>query len=439
MIKTYPSKAAYEAAEKSVMESTVSFIENTNSIAIDGVNVVTEDPKVGDIVCYDENRKIKFIALDTFQAGTFPAAWETVGVVALRKGNTVTVCSKHNEYKKFMEVYPYIVSGCTLDGEEHIATLKLHGSDALDFKYAAKTDTGFLEDLLSFLATNNFSDWSAYGQDGKTILQYNGQERDWLSQSVTYATGIVLTEKISGDMPEVGKTYMRKCGTNGQGVWHSSIAKYSFKNDLESASYNPTADINSVPSSIVCYPAFCGTSQYRDDHCLWLRQRYCKDPDRPTQEDWERYVDDIAYVIPCMTAGNGPSYRDGKRFTDSIRDIEYLAPDGMWRKLYPAAVYCSGFLKGRGTLPSMETLARIAQILTYGLPGVERPEADPVNRSLYAIGGDPLSCAYSYWLSSYANGDVLNIAFGGGTGANSSSNILLKSLPVAELELPLVD
>ena len=48
--------------------------------------MVTKSPKIGDIVCYDENRKVKFIALDTFHAGTFPAAWETVGVVVLRKG-----------------------------------------------------------------------------------------------------------------------------------------------------------------------------------------------------------------------------------------------------------------------------------------------------------------------------------------------------------------
>ena len=61
----------------------VSLSENTNEVNITGVNVVTKSPKVGDIVCYDENRKVRFIALDTFHAGTFPAAWETVGVVVL--------------------------------------------------------------------------------------------------------------------------------------------------------------------------------------------------------------------------------------------------------------------------------------------------------------------------------------------------------------------
>ena len=66
MVKTYANQAAYEAAEKSKIESAVSLIESTGRAVFDGVNVITENPGVGDIVCYDENRKIKFIQLDTF-------------------------------------------------------------------------------------------------------------------------------------------------------------------------------------------------------------------------------------------------------------------------------------------------------------------------------------------------------------------------------------
>ena len=146
--------------------SHISFDENTNEVGYHGRNVVTDNPGVGDILCYDENRKYKFIVLDTYHAGTFPAAWETLGVVTLRKGNKVTVCSKHNAYKKFMEVFPYIVTGYTLDGTEHMATLKLHGSDTFEFKYTANTDNEFVEALKSFLIEHGFSDWSAYIMDG---------------------------------------------------------------------------------------------------------------------------------------------------------------------------------------------------------------------------------------------------------------------------------
>ena len=37
--------------------------------------------------------------------------------------------------------------------------------------------------------------------------------------------------------------------------------------------------------------------------------------------------------------------------------------------------------------------------LTYGLAGVSRASADPINRSLNAIGGSTISCASSAWSS----------------------------------------
>ena len=173
MIKTYANRAAYDAAKKSKIESTISLIESTNEVKSEGVNVVTDNPGVGDILCYDENRKYKFIQLDTFQAGTFPAAWETLGVVVLRKGNTVTVCDKDMSTEKAFAVFSYIVTGQVLDGAEHTAQLKLHGSEAFDFKYTASTDEEFVEALKSFLTEHNFTDWSAYLMDGNVILQYD--------------------------------------------------------------------------------------------------------------------------------------------------------------------------------------------------------------------------------------------------------------------------
>ena len=54
--------------------SHISYDENTNEVSFAGRNVVTDNPGVGDILCHDENRKYRFIQLDTFHAGTFPSA-----------------------------------------------------------------------------------------------------------------------------------------------------------------------------------------------------------------------------------------------------------------------------------------------------------------------------------------------------------------------------
>ena len=404
--------------------------------------MVTKSPKVGDIVCYDENRKVKFIALDTFHAGTFPAAWETVGVVVLRKGNKVTICSKNNESKKFMEVYPYIVSSYTLDGVEHTAQLRLHGKPSTstwyEFKYTANTDSEFVAQLKQFLTDNGETDWSAYmDAQNRVILQYdNYTSGEYLTTTLTYVSGLTLTGQVTVDCPQQ-PDFWRKCGNRGNGVWHAGRAKAYFRNDLSTPAYNPATDVNSVPKYPICWPAFAGTSQYQSDHCLWLRQQYCKDPAHPTEAEWEAYIDDITHRIPYMLAGNAPKWRDGALLSEPLKGITYRATDGTQKPLYPAVEYCSQFFDGKGYLPSMAEQIECFGNVTYGLTGVTRDKADPVNRSLYAIGGSAIGCTSARWSSG-------RYSAGGSWCANGSGSIdsnyfynSLRCAPLVLFELPL--
>lgn len=443
MIKTYPDRAAHGAAVKSEMESTVALIENVNETVIDGVNAVVDQPGVGDIVCRDENRKIKFIAMDTFHAGVFPTAWETMGVVALRRGNELMIVGKENAAQKWMDVYPYVVTGYELDGTEHTAQLRLHGkpttSTYYEFKYTASTVDEFVTALQQFLTTNGETDWSAYKDtDGRVILQYdNYTTAEYYTATITQATGLTLTGKVTLDVPEAAPSFLRECGTRGYGAWNAARAKVYFHEDLSSTAYNPSSPVSSMPSYPICWPAFAGISEHRDgDNCLWLRQQYCADPEHPTEAEWEAYIDDICLKVPAMTGGAGVRWRDGKAVTDSLRDITYLAADGTRKPLYPAARYCSQFFGGEGFLPSAPQFYELMKDATYGLSGVTRDKADPVNRSLYAIGGSALGVTFSWWLclrlsaanAHYANytGLVVNAAFYNG----------LRCAPLSLLTLP---
>ena len=401
MVKTYPNQSAYEAAEKSKIESIVSLIESTNEVKTDGVNVVTENPGVGDIVCYDENRRIRFIQLDTFQAGTFPSAWETVGVVVLRKGNKVTICSKNNESYKFMEVYPYIVSGYTLDGAEHTAQLRLHSKPSAttyyEFTYTAFTDSEFAAQLQQFLVTNGETDWSAYLMDGRVILQYDTYTTlEYYVTSLTYAAGLALQAQVEEDLPQSPALRLAYGGISF-GIWHPARVKETREKDIQTSSANPSSDVTSMPLYPVCFPAFCGTSQYQSDHCLWMRQQYCQDPSNPTLVEWESYIDSLQPILPSMTGGMRPEYRNGKQISDMVADKEYLAASGQMRKLYPGYSYCRSFMEGRGYLPSLYEHTEAFRKVTYGLFGVSRDKSDPINRSLYAIGGTPVACNTTFW------------------------------------------
>lgn len=446
MIKNYPDKAAHDAAEKSEMESTVALIENVNEIAIDGVNVVTSQPKVGDIVCHDENRQIRFIALDTYQGGVFPAAWETIGVVVLRKGNQIKAVAKENASQKWMDVYPYVVTGYELDGTEHTAQLRLHGKPTTatfyEFKYTASTVDEFVTALQQFLSTNGETDWSAYKDaQERVILQYdNYTSGEYYTSTITYATGLTLTAKVTVDCPQQ-PSFWRKCGNRGNGVWHAGRAKVYFRDDLSSTAYNPTTDVESVPTYPICWPAFAGTSQYQEDHCLWLRQQYCADPAHPTEEEWERYIDDIVHIIPYMLAGNAPKWRDGALLSEALKGITYRATDGTQKPLYPAVEYCSQFFGGKGYLPSMAEMVECFGNVTYGLTGVTRDKADPINRSLYAIGGSAVGCTSPWWSSGrgyiygswYANGSGV-IDGNGFCSSRRCAPLVLLTLPEGSID-----
>ena len=402
---------------------------------------MTDNPGVGDILCHDENRKYRFIQLDTFHAGTFPSAWETLGVVAMRKGNQVWIIAKENASKKFMDVYPYLVTGYELDGVEHTAQFRLHGkpstSTYYEFKYTTSTDEEFVGQLKQFLTANGETDWSAYIKDGAVYLQYdNYTSAEYPSSSITQAIGITLGAKVRIDYPEYQPDFRRKCGNSGQGIWHAARAKEELKTDWPNSAYNPAKDVTSVPSYPVCWPAFAGISQYREDHCLYLRQRYCKDQDNPTIAEWEMYIEDITHSIPCMIGGHATKWRDGKTATDRVKDITYTAPDGTDKPLYPAADYCSKFFDGKGYMPSVTEFCELMENVTYGLAGIERNNADPINRSLQAIGGAAVSCKSSYWMPVYTNNIAVWNAHFRGCIDSFSSYESSRCIPVLRLDLP---
>lgn len=385
MIVTHASEAAYKAAEKSEIESTVGLIESSNRVVIDGVNVVTDNPGIGDILCIDENRKYRFIQLDTYKAGVFPAAWETLGVVVMRKGNIVTVCDKEMSTEQAFAVFSYVVTGQVLDGAEHSATLKLHGSETFDFKYTANSDEEFVEALKSFLSEHDFTDWSAYIMDGKVILQYdNYTSREYADEDITWATGLTLTDSNEYAGLEKNLSGMRYCGNAGNGVWSTALAIGAFKADNASTAFNPATDIDKEPPYVVCWPAFAGTSKYQSDHCLWLRQKYCKDPDNPKIEEWEHYVDMCRPVIPYMYYMQAPESRDGRAWTDRLAAIMYKAADGTMKAKCPAAAYCRTRFDGKGYLPSLMELCEAFEGINH-FAAIE--DADPISRSLVAMGG----------------------------------------------------
>ncbi len=323
-----------------------------------------------------------------------------------------------------------------LDGAEHTAQLKLHGSETFEFKYTASTDEEFVEALQGFLTEHNFTDWSAYLMDGNVILQYdNYTSAEYVIASITIATGLTLTSQVSTDCPQQPK-FKLKCGVIGFGICNIEKAQEFFKEDISFASFNPSTDIDSIPEFPVCWPAFAGTSQYQSDHCLYLRQMYCKDPVHPAINEWEVYIEDNVLVLPGMFAGQSPKWRDGAVLSAYLKGVTYRTKDGTQKPLYPAVEYCSQFFGGKGYLPSMAEQVEYFRNVTYGLAGVTRDKADAINRSLYAIGGDAIACNRSYLTSGrYSSIHAWSVSGNGYLDGRAFFGASLCA-PLARIELP---
>ena len=107
MIKQFDTVSEYEAATKSTQQSELAHIESTNEAYLNGVNVVTPQPKVGDAVFLDENNNVKYIDGDTVQQAYLPASWTHVGEVYERRGKLVGVLHKTGTSQKYLDVCQY--------------------------------------------------------------------------------------------------------------------------------------------------------------------------------------------------------------------------------------------------------------------------------------------------------------------------------------------
>lgn len=452
MIKKYDTEAAYEAATKSTTESTISHVEESKSCKVDGVNVVTPSPGIGDILCVNTDGEKLWIACDTYNADSLPSGYTAQAVVAARHGMQLILAYKKCLVAKYLPVYPYIVSDYVLDGAKHTVQIRLHGkpstSTYYDFVYTATTDAEFVATLQSFLTEKGESDWSAYiDDDGKVILQYNNHtSAEYYSTSYTHQNGgIKLTMKFLQDANDIigGTTdspFIRY-GLKRNGLWHEARGLDFFKNDSSSSMFNPNSALSSIPYYPICYPAYTGQSEYRKnddgtyiDNCAYLRELFGEG-----EEGWKNYIHQMTIDkrSPMLTNGQ---HRDSLRITNELAAITYKDTDGNSQSLYPLAKFAHDVDLGTDGLGAgsffVPSLAQYADILGYVTAGVSGNSFDPMNRSLKAIGGDVRTAEMTY--STLLPGGAVSVWIAGYSGVAAGSGVwsAKRSAPFALYELP---
>ncbi len=143
-IKSYANKAAYDAAVKPTIESQVSMLENTRQILTNGVNVITQEPVIGDVVMLNEGNNITFLKGGSWiQKANIPSAWQHVGYVYFREGQDVGVVHKDGADLKYADVVQFELAAPTLDGASHTATIGVRVAGGTSAGYGANTNISY--------------------------------------------------------------------------------------------------------------------------------------------------------------------------------------------------------------------------------------------------------------------------------------------------------
>lgn len=394
MLNKFTDDAARAAAAKLTTESGVDLIESSNEVIVDGANVIVSNPKVGDILVLDESNKKRYIALDTYKAAVFPAAWTIVGVVAHRQGNKIIVVHKQNASKKWSEVFRWYLAGSTMtDGKSHTQNFTFN-SVSVSVTWSASTLSAFATALNGAISGQDFGGHSLrayYDDDEDKVFLIWDTYNTWKEPTMS---GISFNRYIGTEIEAVSNIY----GLNGVGSEYKGINFARYKAAVKNSSssiFNPTTPITSLGTYPLSY------ASYSSNIGAYARNIYGEGEDA-----YDAYLADYMVRYPSQRGALKESLRAGKTNTYSLVGKMYVASDGTEKSLYPAAEYCAavgynadGLAVGSWYLPSMYEIIAIWSKLTYGLSGVTRATADAVNRSLNAIGGSAVSCAGYAWSS----------------------------------------
>ncbi len=342
-IKSYANKAAYNAATKPTIESQVSLIETTREIIVDGVNVITTNPTVGDLVFLNESNEVTYIKGGSWiQKAIIPSAWVHVGYVYLRKGRQVGVIDKNTADVKYLDGCQYAItaiSSTTLAiklrmspdyGVDTTVDVTLT-STAIDATSAAEISAAVAAKATEVGDTKA---WWAYLADaeGNKVTENGTQIIIQCDTCVDYrfyvvsATGCTIAHITWGDMPENSVYWRGERGfyTNYWGVMNIARTKaWATSNGRVPASNEPVGPRagNDAPVK----PSEFETSQY----CADLRAAY---------KTYEEYLEKC-YAVVCPQKYGCFSLPDGAEMSKRYALKTAPTKDGGTKYKFPALYY----------------------------------------------------------------------------------------------------
>lgn len=428
--KSIATQALADAYKFPTEQSTVLHVAENNNVTVNGVNVVTKTPAVGDLLCVTRNtdssgnllldpskQSIVWIKGDTFTQTFFPKdKIEAVGVVYKVQGRTASVLYREAAQMQYAAANRlFSKSPYMSDGVAHaVDIVSVKGTTttkiASNVTYQCNSVSAFKDWLKTKLASDDSYSVELYnttgtigdsiyvncrldGKENKLYIRKTGTTTDQVPLTFKTCAELGLTPRISAITPAYNTLVGNRC--NG-----AAINLYSIDNTKAYINYSTVKNTaNRAPSTTIT--STIETDTFACSYNVFYNNSYCKLL-RETYGDWETYLKSYMLKIPgTKTCKNNttPLYQAnivaddadrGAEFTSILADVTYTAADGTATTLYPAANWCNSIganqtelIAGKWYIPSAAELADIFSLVEWTFSSSLLPVYSDILNNLY--------------------------------------------------------
>ena len=418
-------------------QSSILYTSDTNNITVNGVNVIVDKPKRGDIMCITKYRDAEGTLLDadkqkvvwidglSINPKQLSQEYEPVGICLIVNGNKAIV--RYREEKSFRwsasERWELQNSSIMNDGAEHTLQITLNGTvNSNPFVYKASTRAEFVEKLNAWFLTNN-TNYSAElveldtdlpavdttdDKDGdsyrnRVIVNARFTKAAWNTINI----GVIGagTRSIGKHIKAVNWYYINNGFTRN---WEGGCCRakyYDYIQGNQTAPTGPMTNVNIVTGGLWSGRCPARLVDFTDDsNCQILRDNFA---------NYNEYLESMLIKFPCGAGGTITKFPNGKENTYNLANCTFIDnAKGEQSPLYLAANWAASISlnapklgKGNWWLPSSAEITEIMRDITYGT-SFWAANPDIINRVLAKLtsisnsGWSMLSASTYRWTSS---------------------------------------
>lgn len=410
-------------------QSSILRTTDTNNITMNGVNVIVDRPKRGDVMCITnyktdgvlldaDKQKVVWIDGMSINPNFLSQEYEPVGICLSVKGNKALVRYREEKELTFKKVERYHIGYSSYYMSNSLNTDKIinvvihesTGSPKTGSFHVRKNSSSsrptFASYFNNFFKNNNLKDYSVDLQSPTSdtpVSTNNTNNRIILSCpanfdsiNISYSNSSYSYGDIEAPIPGVSYSdiYYKNNGfVDAEGFGGCCRDRYS--NYINTNQVAPTAYayINTpnsgatVDNSIWAVKSLPTSSAYFSSHkyCGYLRTFY--------DNDYDKYLDSWMVKSPCGAGGSITDNPSGKENTYKLESGKYLNnKTGENDILYPAANWAASISlnapklgKGNWWLPSSAELVEIMRDITYTDTAAPTDNTDIINRVIYKL------------------------------------------------------